>query len=123
MFGEVKQGLYIFNSSQVKSRAGVISKIKAFYHSLCNRHIRSQFTNFVLASISNDVSFRHTKLGHLPFSNMKNISSITYSGSFSNKYACDICAKARHVKLPFPSSSITTKHAFDLIHIDTWGAL
>ncbi|XP_070050120.1 uncharacterized protein [Nicotiana tomentosiformis] len=93
VLGEVKQGLYIFNSSEVKSRAGVISKIKSFCLSLYNQHARSQFSNSILASVFGDVSLCHTIMGHLPFSNMKNISSIAYSGSFSNTYSCDICAK------------------------------
>lgn len=52
---------------------------------------------------------------------MKNISSILSFDLPLDIPHCDICAKARQTKLPFHSSSITSKHIFDLIHVDTWG--
>ena len=36
-------------------------------------------------------------------------------------FVCDICPKAKQHRLAFPTSSISTTAAFELIHIDTWG--
>lgn len=57
----------------------------------------------------------------MPLSHMKNIycSIIPSCSKFSTP--CVICPMARQSKLPFPSNSISTKHVFELIHMDTWG--
>ena len=34
---------------------------------------------------------------------------------------CDICPKARQHRLPFSVSISTSSHAFELVHVDTWG--
>ncbi|XP_059309926.1 uncharacterized protein LOC132061067 [Lycium ferocissimum] len=62
---------------------------------------------------------RHYRLGHIPLSNMKNIFPISSCSKFTSP--CIICPMARQSKLPSPRSTITTKSAFDLIHVDTWG--
>ncbi|XP_070036410.1 uncharacterized protein [Nicotiana tomentosiformis] len=87
------------------------------------KHTSTRFTNYVFSSsyAPSNVALWHYRLGHLPLSNMKNISSILSFDLPLDIPHCDICAKARQTKLPFHSSSITSKHIFDLIHVDTWG--
>lgn len=34
---------------------------------------------------------------------------------------CSICQKAKQKRLTFPSQNNMSEHAFDLVHIDTWG--
>lgn len=54
----------------------------------------------------------------MSFFNMKNICSIPVPSTFPS---CNVYFKARHSKLPFHTSNISSKHIFDLIHVDTWG--
>ncbi|XP_075083572.1 uncharacterized protein LOC142167307 [Nicotiana tabacum] len=63
----------------------------------------------------------HYRLGHIPLSNVKNISSVSISKCSKFSTPCVICPMARQPKLPFSSSSISTKKVFELIHVDTWG--
>ncbi|XP_070004346.1 uncharacterized protein [Nicotiana sylvestris] len=63
----------------------------------------------------------HYRLGHMPLSNMKKFSDVSVLSCFTHSTPCLICPMARQFKLPFPSSSISTKKIFELIHVDTWG--
>jgi len=63
----------------------------------------------------------HLRLGHLPYYAMKNIKNISLSSTDKEFFPCDICPMARQSKLPFPTSSISSKQCFELLHIDTWG--
>ena len=36
---------------------------------------------------------------------------------------CDVCSKAKQQQLTFPLSFISSCAPFELVHIDTWGAL
>jgi len=36
-------------------------------------------------------------------------------------FVCDVCPQAKQHRLAFPTSTISTTAAFELIHIDTWG--
>lgn len=61
---------------------------------------------------SENISLWHQILGHLPISNMKNLSSFHMSSSLSDlHYPCDVCAKAIRTKLPFTSSTASTNDA------------
>lgn len=63
----------------------------------------------------------HNRLGHIPFVRMKEISHIPCKFSTKQPFICIVCPLARQPRLPFPDSSIKTTHAFQLIHVDTWG--
>ncbi|GJQ91627.1 putative RNA-directed DNA polymerase [Tanacetum coccineum] len=60
------------------------------------------------------------KLGHASKGKLAKMdflkTSINDLGNF-----CDSCAKAKHTRLPFPSSFIKTSAPFELIHCDIWG--
>jgi len=62
----------------------------------------------------------HLRLGHMPYNAMKNIAGILVSHE-KHRFPCDVCPMARQSKLPFPKISISSKHCFELLHIDTWG--
>ncbi|XP_070031507.1 uncharacterized protein [Nicotiana tomentosiformis] len=51
----------------------------------------------------------HLRLGHLPYHAMKNIKNISLSSTDKHLFPCDICPMARQSKLPFPTSSISSK--------------
>jgi len=57
----------------------------------------------------------------MPLSNMERISSIPMTSQSDVIVSCEICSMARKNKLIFPSSCISTKSVFELIHVDTWG--
>lgn len=52
---------------------------------------------------------------------MKNLSSFLLSSLSAFTYPCDVYSKAGQSKLPFPTSTISAKSNFELIHKDTWG--
>ncbi|XP_076931937.1 uncharacterized protein LOC143597278 [Bidens hawaiensis] len=62
----------------------------------------------------------HSRLGHLPFYKMKQLSVLSNT-SLSSIDQCHICPKARQHRLPFPHSHRSSTAIFDLIHIDVWG--
>lgn len=122
VLGRVSKGLYLLHTSkQIKPRAQDLSSNRIFAFSLCNQLI-NQWSKFVpvLANVNSDVTLWHNRLGHLPFSNMKFIPNIASIFPDSSRI-CDICANSRQTRTTFPSSSISSKKIFDLIHVDTWG--
>jgi len=63
----------------------------------------------------------HRRVGHLPYKKLKSLSlNITFKDVTHDMY-CDICPKARQHRLSFPVSTTTSSHAFELVHVDTWG--
>ncbi|XP_060202939.1 uncharacterized protein LOC132631378 [Lycium barbarum] len=68
----------------------------------------------------NDVLWHH-RLGHIPFTKMKSISSISGVLSSRQSFICPVCPLARQSRLPFSPSISTSSSLFDLIHVDTWG--
>lgn len=69
---------------------------------------------------SESIKLWHLRLGHMPYNAMKNIAGILVSHE-KHRFPCDVCPMARQSKLPFPKSSISSKHCFELLHSDTWG--
>lgn len=65
-----------------------------------------------------DVEVWHKRLGHTSESKL---SQVKLLGNFVNKLnskVCDSCVRAKHTRLPFPSSNIKSDACFDLIHCD-----
>ena len=123
VFGEAKEGLYLLQPFPKRSNASQNTSLESKY---CSRISSSIFfpdsisVSFPVSSnVSSNVRLWHVRLGHLPYASMKNVSFLSKS-QFSD-CSCDVCPKARQSRLPFPTSEITTKNCFDLIHIDTWG--
>ncbi|GJS97691.1 putative RNA-directed DNA polymerase [Tanacetum coccineum] len=62
----------------------------------------------------------HKRLGHASKEKLGKIDFIkTCTIDFNN--FCHSCAKAKHIRTPFPSSCIKTNAPFQLIHCDIWG--
>ncbi|XP_075087815.1 uncharacterized protein LOC142169799 [Nicotiana tabacum] len=123
VIGRESCGLYVLESRHLeliskKSSSSRSSFVLGKY--LCNQKVPSALFSF---SSNSDVKNKlwHYRLGHMPLSNMKNISSIPNSSCDNFSMPCVICHMARQSKLPFFTSSDTSKAMFDLIHIDIWG--
>ncbi|XP_019267483.1 PREDICTED: uncharacterized protein LOC109244795 [Nicotiana attenuata] len=120
-FGEVRDGLYLLQPSSLESRIlfkqNVISTPKGSNSSLFSPSV--PFSAPVFANAISNVREWYVRLGHLPFTAMKNLSFIHFPSTFD--YVCDVCPQARQTRLPFPISQIRSSSIFDLIHIDTWG--
>ncbi|XP_075081948.1 uncharacterized protein LOC142166463 [Nicotiana tabacum] len=116
--GKEQEGLYILNSRPFVAVSKDLSKSS----SACSRKSNSVLNSYFSLSVF-DVKNKlwHYRLGHLPLSNMKNISYVSVPSCFNFSTPCLICPMARQCKLSFPSSSISTKKVFELIHVDTWG--
>lgn len=63
----------------------------------------------------------HNRLGHIPFSKMKDIPYIPCNFSSKQSFGCSICPMARQSRLSFPISTIKTVSPFQLVHVDSWG--
>ncbi|CAL8998429.1 unnamed protein product, partial [Prunus brigantina] len=63
----------------------------------------------------------HHRLGHPSYACMRVVSKSVSSirPSFDNN--CEICPLAKQTRFPFPSSVISSKFPFHLIHCDIWG--
>nr|GEV90989.1 putative ribonuclease H-like domain-containing protein [Tanacetum cinerariifolium] len=62
----------------------------------------------------------HKRLGHASKGKLARVDFLETSINNLDNF-CDSCAKAKHTRLPFPSSSIKTNASFKLIHCDIWG--
>lgn len=139
--GEVEDGLYLLCSHCLKNSVcfntvmNTNSEKKQFSVSSlpCNeKHCNSSFSTLNInktqlipvfsAFHKDDVDLMwHNRLGHVPFSKMKDISSIPAHFSSKQPFLCNICPMARQTRLPFPEKTTFTKHIFELLHIDLWG--
>lgn len=63
----------------------------------------------------------HWRLGHPVPSLFFRLKTLDSKISFNNQCTCTICPLAKHSRLPFPSSIISTTTCFELIHMDVWG--
>ena len=54
----------------------------------------------------------HTRLGHVPFVKMRDISSIPVKFSAKKPFMCSICPMARQERLPFKPRTALTSHTF-----------
>ncbi|GJU07481.1 putative RNA-directed DNA polymerase [Tanacetum coccineum] len=61
----------------------------------------------------------HKRLGHASSGKLFRFNFVK-DASFKT-VDCDSCAKAKHTRLPFPTSSIKSKECFELLHCDLWG--
>ncbi|XP_019230971.1 PREDICTED: uncharacterized protein LOC109211846 [Nicotiana attenuata] len=120
--GKEEGGLYILKSSHSAAASRNLSKYSSFSVSKRNAHSNVVFNFcFVFSDPNVKEKLWHYRLGHLPLSNMKKISSDYVPSCSSFSSPCSICPMARQSKLPFPTSSISTKNAFEMIHVDTRG--
>lgn len=78
--------------------------------------------SFVTNSVI-DASFWHHRLGHTSFTRLDSLTNVLGISKFKNKglVHCDICHRAKHKKLPFPTRQNICSTPFELLHIDTWG--
>ncbi|XP_074377072.1 uncharacterized protein LOC141718593 [Apium graveolens] len=101
--GSSQRGLYLFHSPPDTKKCSS-TNVFSFSHFNCNKDIVSAL-------------IWHHRLGHLPLSKLQTICHID-SRDAKLISACDVCAKARQHRLPFPKSSIHTIAKFELLHID-----
>lgn len=101
----------------------------------CNSHSCSPYVNtsfhknnigaasvhVVLPHKSDVDQLWHNRLGHVPFSKMRQIPSIPVKFSLNQSFFCPVCPMARQTRLPFPTRTKDTTTIFDLLHIDLWG--
>jgi hypothetical protein len=66
-------------------------------------------------------TMRHHRLGHPGPGALSSLSRSSFIHCTSNKHEfCHACQLAKHIRLPFHSSSHRAEHPFDLIHLDLW---
>nr|GFA05373.1 integrase, catalytic core [Tanacetum cinerariifolium] len=62
----------------------------------------------------------HKRLGHASKGKLARVDFLITSINNLDSF-CDPCARAKHTRLPFPTSLIKNKAPFELIHCDIWG--
>lgn len=104
--GDSQKGLYILSS----------------VNNTVNQSCFSSVASNTSLSLNKNVSALtwHSRLGHLPVSKLKTLCNID-SSCIDTLSVCDVCAKARQHRLPFPHSTIHTTRKFELVHVDLWG--
>jgi hypothetical protein len=66
----------------------------------------------------------HHRLGHPDPDALSSLPRYSFIHCTSNKHEfCHACQLAKHIRLPFHSSSHRVEHPFDLIHLDLWTSL
>ncbi|XP_016562605.2 uncharacterized protein LOC107861756 [Capsicum annuum] len=121
VFGEAQEGLYLIKSNAKES-------FSSFSKTTCRKivtnpssssvsvsHEDSIVSSPICTNATSNVRLWHIRLGHLPFSSMKNVSFLFFPCTF--ECFCDICPKARQSRSSFRISQISTTSIFDLIHI------
>ena len=64
----------------------------------------------------------HSRLGHAPFSWVKQLASRGLLGSMSKaNFDCTSCQLGKQLTLPFNNSESISNSIFELIHSDVWG--
>lgn len=65
----------------------------------------------------------HARLGHPSVLKLKKINELqSVFPKSQSLFSCPVCPLAKQSKLPFPDRLTKTSFAFELIHIDLWGA-
>lgn len=119
VFGEVRDGLYLLKPSNMKlGLSSVISIPKGRNSNVVYVSVHDPIIHSIACVVPN-VALWHIRLGHLPFSVMKNLDFIHFHSD--SKFVCPTCPKARQHRLPFLINTIKSTCKFELIHIDTWG--
>jgi len=120
VFGEVGDGLYLLKPSRKQSQSSsnivsfqkgrnsivvsseVVSIPKGNHSSTVSVSVAKSdcmhFSTPIFANVVPNVALWHVRLGHLPFSVMKNLSFLSINSN--SQYICPVCPKARHHRLP-----------------------
>jgi histone deacetylase 1/2 len=76
-----------------------------------------------LATITADTDLRHRRLGHPGPASLQRLASsslLPLNKVSPTPSLCHVCQLGRHVRLPFATSTTSTKRPFELIHCDMW---
>ncbi|CAE6174213.1 unnamed protein product [Arabidopsis arenosa] len=70
-----------------------------------------------------DNALWHSRLGHPSFEKIDVLHNVLglRKGNKNEIVHCAVCQQAKQKRLTFPSKNNMAEHAFDLVHIDTWG--
>ncbi|KAG7552168.1 Integrase catalytic core [Arabidopsis thaliana x Arabidopsis arenosa] len=70
-----------------------------------------------------DNALWHSRLGHPSFEKIDVLHNVLglRKGNKNEIVHCAVCQQAKQKRLTFPSKNNMSEHAFDLVHIDTWG--
>lgn len=71
--------------------------------------------------ISRNSILWHQRLGHPSACPLQALTKQVPTIMSDSSHSCDVCPLAKQTRLSFPSSSISSKAHFDLIHCDIWG--
>lgn len=109
--GEAKQGLYYMADHLNRDLP------EEWFSALDKRYLCS---NIAVSQGQTSLELWHNRLGHMPFSKMKQIAELSHLSHNSTK-VCLTCPLAKFTKLPYTLSASHAANTFDLVHIDIWG--
>jgi len=116
--GREAHGLYILDKALVRTVQIDTACFPRFKSVLHTANLTSS-CNQASQQISAEVW--HRRVGHLPYKKLRTLSlTIVFKDSKHDMF-CDVWPKARQQRLPFTVSTTASSHAFELVHVDTWG--
>ena len=82
-----------------------------------------QRTCFKSISVSsdNEIILWHFRLGHPSFQYLKHLFPNLFQNKDPSMFQCEVCALAKHQRVPFPPRPYKLSAPFSLIHSDIWG--
>ena len=103
----------------------LLGKLHAVLYNIAANHVQvdSSTTDAVktcFVAVDN-AKLWHMRLGHLPFYHLSHLIPSCDVKSCSKDFICKVCPAARQTRKTFPTSSIKTDKAFDMVNIDVWG--
>ncbi|XP_075104642.1 uncharacterized protein LOC142178819 [Nicotiana tabacum] len=111
-FGEVREGLYLLEPNSVKSK-GVFSNDVFSIPKGSNSISKSVFfSSSFQANVVSDFKLWHIRLGHLPFSIMKDLEFLHCKPD--SAFICDVCPRVKQTRNPFHVKVIRSDNALEL---------
>lgn len=90
----------------------------------CNRDVSlaARISNNTLSSNSSlNVRVWHKRFVHVSITVLKKLLPVNLTTIIETINKCQICPCAKQIRLPFPLSTSTSLHKFELLHMDLWG--
>lgn len=81
-----------------------------------NNQVKPTAAQVTLSTTSNQYELWHRILGHVSNKKLQYLNVL--NGKDCQSYVCDVCPKAKQQRLCFSKSKISTKEAFEMIHVD-----
>uniref|UniRef100_A0A803MGK3 Uncharacterized protein n=1 Tax=Chenopodium quinoa TaxID=63459 RepID=A0A803MGK3_CHEQI len=121
--GKAENGLYYLINEPMQDVIKKLAELKKHSEKVA---LQATSTMTLLGTVKNvnklsEPTLWHQRLGHAPMTKIRKIEELK-GVEKKCEDVCLTCPAAKFTKLPYSLSESREKHAFELIHIDIWGA-